>query len=659
MARTQVEVLLVGLIVFMIGFNIWHTTRESQPPSSAIPGPVAGQGGNLEPRAVPKATRAKHSPQRQQAITNPLATDDDDDSPRAQAQAQAARAKTQANKAPTEKLDPVLERLKHNPELHDMLNLGGDGYDVLFHEDSPTHKLWLWSEEPDKTRCFLRSQSNQALLERCLEQHDAIQTMYRDGAYFGFKDADGDSCLVVDPEDSLHFVPCKRGDKRQEWDVVPGKGLVSRVDGRCATQLPYVMHMKMKPCTDPVNQWILDVDLEFIPYDLEGWMKLFGTERTQLLKEAQAEVDAALARTSLDVPTPTSHRRIVVFYGEGGLGGFFVQLSWWIMAWQKLELDHASQRFDILVLGDKRLGNMLRAKFPFCEQKDIGPASEPPSDDAAGVCWFSEFIGASRREPKKYDGWTNSIECLVNPTIRPFLEKYSQLLRADADTFPTPRMRDFYREDVYFGTQAGYSTRYSRIKIERASTAAGLQHHSITNIGSTYYGPASVVLRVADLTLACGFFARAYLFSPGTPCKLPANLRPKTIKCGWTSEGLHEGVLLLYSQEMAVNHLYGIKQKLSFHQWTSMDVPTIEPHPVCRAYMLHVYHGAERFSKFRLSDGTYRDLDVTDYDLTIIRDYATWLALLAAGQGQNLDKPLAKLRRGFAHMCDGIPMQND
>ena len=42
-----------------------------------------------------------------------------------------------------------------------------------------------------------------------------------------------------------------------------------------------------------------------------------------------------------------------------------------------------------------------------------------------------------------------SIEILVNPQIRPLLHKYKQLLRADMDTFPTPRMRDYYIDHIY------------------------------------------------------------------------------------------------------------------------------------------------------------------------------------------------------------------
>ena len=40
---------------------------------------------------------------------------------------------------------------------------------------------------------------------------------------------------------------------------------------------------------------------------------------------------------------------------------------------------------------------------------------------------------------------------------------------------------------------AGYSTRYVRSKLQRVAEAAGLKYGSISNIGSTFYGPPAVV----------------------------------------------------------------------------------------------------------------------------------------------------------------------
>lgn len=100
-----------------------------------------------------------------------------------------------------------------------------------------------------------------------------------------------------------------------------------------------------------------------------------------------------------------------------------------------------------------------------------------------------------------------SIECLINPLVRPLLEQYGQLLRADADTFPTPQMQNYYLDHVYMvicvicnfrhddvqGNNAAYATRYARIKLSKVSQAAHLKHVDISNVASTYYGPPALV----------------------------------------------------------------------------------------------------------------------------------------------------------------------
>ena len=47
------------------------------------------------------------------------------------------------------------------------------------------------------------------------------------------------------------------------------------------------------------------------------------------------------------------------------------------------------------------------------------------------------MLGISYRD-HRYDNYLNSQECLVHPTAS-FLREYKLLLRADLDTFPTPR----------------------------------------------------------------------------------------------------------------------------------------------------------------------------------------------------------------------------
>ena len=101
----------------------------------------------------------------------------------------------------------------------------------------------------------------------------------------------------------------------------------------------------------------------------------------------------------------------------------------------------------------------------------------------------------------------NSQECLVGPGTD-FLADYRILLRADMDTFPTPRFRGLWPEGVLvdrnyqtnfglrrglsqwleFGKQKVWSQRFCSIKhaLRKVACEAGLEHRGWYNPGSTW-----------------------------------------------------------------------------------------------------------------------------------------------------------------------------
>ena len=115
----------------------------------------------------------------------------------------------------------------------------------------------------------------------------------------------------------------------------------------------------------------------------------------------------------------------------------------------------------------------------------------------------------------------NSQECLIGPGTD-FLADYKILLRADMDTFPTPRFRGFWPDGVLVDSH--YSTNFNLRSIKHAlkkvACEAGLEHKGLYNPGSTWYGDARRVRHMAKLTVALNKFGRASLFGPGTLCRL-------------------------------------------------------------------------------------------------------------------------------------------
>lgn len=110
----------------------------------------------------------------------------------------------------------------------------------------------------------------------------------------------------------------------------------------------------------------------------------------------------------------------------------------------------------------------------------------------------------------------NSQECLFGPGSE-FLSHYQVLLRADMDTFPTPRLLGFWPEGVI--VDKGYGTMMGKESIKEAlrqlACAAGINHQEWFNIGSSWYGDGRRVRNLAKLTVALNKFGR-YCSTPNT-----------------------------------------------------------------------------------------------------------------------------------------------
>merc|ERR1711874_189963 len=121
-----------------------------------------------------------------------------------------------------------------------------------------------------------------------------------------------------------------------------------------------------------------------------------------------------------------------------------------------------------------------------------------------------------------------------------------------------------------------------------------------------------------------------FAFGPGTQC-LCATCSSLPAKCTWAGGAPYAGTLLLYSQEIAMNHLWSQEEydKMTTH---IVDHGTTQG-SVCETQLLHVFHNADRFSKFSFISGKYKELDMRELNITQVRDFSTYIALRSAGQG--------------------------
>lgn len=423
MRKITLRDLLLGLIVVLVlAVNVYQVVRSHMD--------TAANGSHMDP--LPKhVLRRRHGQphkrndaravmpdnagqQSQEAVEEEEEEDDDgyaEDLEEEHAENMRAHVhKQQGKKIPHGRKNvKSADELLNNPAIADMLGLGGPTAVRVFAADAEEHRFWKWSMDPGKKMCLHRAQLEQIWMIDCKPEHDTAQGWFvSDRGHIGIRHADSDFCMAVDTEQQLRLYPCHEDSPTQQWDFVMGTGVVQKSSGLCISEKVGMTPVYGLPCTNSTSQWFFEVYENYIPVLADKLLEWFAVRREAKLDVARKALHETVDRLSQHIPPkPTSKRRAVVFYGEAAFMGFTTQLHWWLLAWQRTGLSEASQKFDVIVLGDARLFMQLKRMWPSCELRSFDTTTTPPPDDSAGVCWFFEFVGASRRDKTTVDGYFN------------------------------------------------------------------------------------------------------------------------------------------------------------------------------------------------------------------------------------------------------------
>jgi len=372
----------------------------------------------------------------------------------------------------------------------------------------------------------------------------------------------------------------------------------------------------------------VDNKKELGPIDLELWKARMDRTRQAEMKLAKIEVDKVLKEIDEYNRTGAFEkelgtRRAVVFYVDTGRR-FLAYLKWWMFTWKKIGLDAEEEAFDIILFTHPKSTSKLPKECKKVEE------SFDPESPGPGQCLYKELLPISERD-NKFDKYLNSQECLFNEASR-FLRSYKILIRADLDTFPTPRMVGYWPKDVICNTNA--ATTHDMESIESAiietAAAAGIEHHHWHNTDSAWMGPSLRIITLSKLTTYLARFTRAHMFGPGTLCRC-ATCTELPKECEW-GQGIYAGTLLLYAQEIAMNKMWTQRE---YEQYVTMvdEFCTNPAINVCTPVLLHAMHNVEPFSKFSFLRGEYSTYDLSSLDITNVRDYSIFMAVSSAGQG--------------------------
>jgi hypothetical protein len=89
----------------------------------------------------------------------------------------------------------------------------------------------------------------------------------------------------------------------------------------------------------------------------------------------------------------------------------------------------------------------------------------------------------------------------------------------------------------------------------------------------------------------------------------------------------HYGVLLLYGQHLALNHLIAINKLRITKLQNMIDFPSGNDESIFKLIHIHVFHGENMFSKFMFKMKKYDNMTVSDDKINQVKYYSLKMAL--------------------------------
>ncbi|CAM2722764.1 unnamed protein product [Rotaria socialis] len=233
----------------------------------------------------------------------------------------------------------------------------------------------------------------------------------------------------------------------------------------------------------------------------------------------------------------------------------------------------------------------------------------------------------SNRSKSLYDnlrqyGYIDSINAIYEGYWT--FKMYDFVLRTDIDVFIYRHFATYIPQNCSFITGGGgYGTDFNRRKLKRIAHDMGFAHLGISGMGSTWYGSPYDGYLVANQTLHGMLWLNQNEFAaPERESKLGTLMWPE-----W-----HYGVLLLYGQHLALNHLSATNQIRIIIGHNLLDQSTTDDTlPYVQQGIrlnLHCWHTNNRFSKFAFKLGQYNRTELELYrNDTTAKAFAMRMAL--------------------------------
>ncbi|KAF0705783.1 Aste57867_6940 [Aphanomyces stellatus] len=299
-------------------------------------------------------------------------------------------------------------------------------------------------------------------------------------------------------------------------------------------------------------------------------------------------------------------RAAVVFMPHKDREAFFLkQFRWFRRSWMEIQThEPAAWRTDLVVFST---GTIRTLELLGCTTTPRQTPRDP------NQCILVTNYTLLRTDDFDY-AFGDSINVVAQDVAA--LEPYDWLLRTDVDVFLTPAFATWRPNEMVIGRGA-YETETNAPRLERISRDLGwTSSKNLRNVGSTWYGPATIVRTCAKLTIDAMKYLHEHEFTAEEKSVAYGNQ-------GWPN--WHYGVLSLYAGHLAINQCTDgvpvVKNE------TLLDFPTTSDEPTSDHPHLHTWQNRRRFSKMMFDEGQYANESLAALDVTKVSDYAMYMAL--------------------------------
>ncbi|CAF1132034.1 unnamed protein product, partial [Brachionus calyciflorus] len=325
-------------------------------------------------------------------------------------------------------------------------------------------------------------------------------------------------------------------------------------------------------------------------------------------------------------------RAIIIFFPIQKMSKFQHELKWLYRSWINMQTYEPKKwRTDLIIFLDT---NNSAYKNPdiFLNDLNCKLDNKRKSLEDKPMCSLISYKTLATHQLKEFYSLLNAnlLDYKYLDSILMAFEGYSYfklagydyLIRSDMDTFLTPMFATWlpvHCNDFVVGG-GGYSSEFNRKRFRRIAQNLGLNYPDVGDLGSTWYSTPDQFRLVSYLTLfGMGYLANEEFSEPERNGEVGTILWPD-----W-----HYGVLLLYGQNIALNHLIGSKQLSIVKLKKLIDYPTTNTQSIFNILHLHVYHGKDMFSKFIYSLEGYDNLTIeqNDPNASQVKYYALRMAL--------------------------------